>query len=190
MPARGNIPWKKGRKGAQTEWNKGIKGHFAAWNKGMKGIRLSPSSEFKKGATPWNKGIPHSDIAREKNRQAHLGRTHTPETCMKISESHRGDKAYQWKGGITPINTKIRNSKEYAAWRTAVFERDDYTCQNCNQCGGVLNADHIKPFSKYPELRLELSNGRTLCKGCHDEIGWCFFKESNPRSRSIESELM
>jgi len=72
-----------------------------------------------------------------------------------------------WQGGITPINLKIRNSKEYAEWRTAVFERDDYTCQDCGQRGGILNADHIKPFAKFPELRMDIDNGRTLCKPCH-----------------------
>lgn len=39
------------------------------------------------------------------------------------------------------------------------FMKDGYTV--------VLNADHIKPFAYFPELRLELSNGRTLCVECH-----------------------
>jgi 5-methylcytosine-specific restriction endonuclease McrA len=55
-------------------------------------------------------------------------------------------------------------------WRKQVFERDDYTCQKCGKRGGRLNADHIKPVRLFPELVLELSNGRTLCAvPCHKE---------------------
>jgi 5-methylcytosine-specific restriction endonuclease McrA len=63
--------------------------------------------------------------------------------------------------------TAIRRSGKYNEWRKAVFERDDYTCQSCGQHGGILNAHHIKPFSQYPNDRLDINNGITLCKECH-----------------------
>lgn len=72
-----------------------------------------------------------------------------------------------YKGGVTPINSKLRKSEQYIQWRKAVFERDNYTCINCNQHGGDLHADHIKPFAVFPELRYDINNGRTLCKKCH-----------------------
>jgi 5-methylcytosine-specific restriction endonuclease McrA len=71
------------------------------------------------------------------------------------------------RGSVSP-ERRIRYSPQMSAWRQAVFERDDYTCQLCGIRGGVeLNADHIKPFALYPELRFDLSNGRTLCVPCH-----------------------
>ena len=56
---------------------------------------------------------------------------------------------------------------EYIVWRTAVFVRDDYTCQICGKRGIELQADHIKPWSTHPELRYAIDNGRTLCVSCH-----------------------
>lgn len=84
--------------------------------------------------------------------------------CLEdIRYQERHPRAYR-----KPENaTEIRNSKEYKEWRTAVYERDKYTCQKCGKVGGVLNAHHIKPFSRYPDQRLNIENGITLCKGCH-----------------------
>jgi hypothetical protein len=80
----------------------------------------------------------------------------------------KGERHHSWKGGITPVNTKIRKSLQYKKWRLSIFERDNFTCKLCGERGGILNADHIKPFSVFPELRLSLDNGRTLCKKCHE----------------------
>lgn len=108
------------------------------------------------------------------------GKKHSEETRKKMSLTRTGKKwplsMYPkragannpaWKGGVTPIHYKIRNSTEYALWRKAVFTRDDFTCIWCGQKGGRLNADHIKPFATFPELRLAIDNGRTLCEPCH-----------------------
>lgn len=79
----------------------------------------------------------------------------------------RGEKNRNWKGGVTRENEKIRKSFAYMDWRRRVLARDKYICQLCGVRGGKLQVDHIKPFALYPALRLELSNGRTLCFPCH-----------------------
>jgi len=101
-----------------------------------------------------------------------LGKKSSLETRKKLSECHKGEKSYNWKGGITSENQRIRHCFEYRLWRTAVFERDNYTCIWCGARNGngktvVLNADHIKRFADYPELRFAIDNGRTLCRKCH-----------------------
>ena len=117
----------------------------------------SPKTQFKRSET-WNKGLNVSGFSGK-----HLSLEHR----KKIAESHKGEKSNLWKGGITPINLKIRVSLEYKLWRESVFKRDNYTCRFCGQKGGYLEADHIKPFSDYPELRFAIDNGRTLCQSCH-----------------------
>lgn len=69
--------------------------------------------------------------------------------------------------GISTANEKARKTVAYKNWRKSVFKRDGYICQICNIKGGYLHADHIKPFALFPELRLEINNGRTLCVDCH-----------------------
>jgi hypothetical protein len=99
-----------------------------------------------------------------------LGHRHTEETRRLMSEkARRGSASNFWKGGTTEEAKLIRQSAEYRLWRRAVFERDDYVCQICGQRGGRLHPDHIKRFSHFPELRFDVSNGRTLCEPCHKQ---------------------
>jgi hypothetical protein len=81
----------------------------------------------------------------------------------------RGEKHPNWKGGVTAEHEKARKSLEYKLWRKAVFERDNYICQRCDKRGGYLQVDHINEWADFPELRYEISNGQTLCLGCHKE---------------------
>lgn len=118
----------------------------------------------------------------------------SPETRIKISKTmtgriagHRGKSlphrqganCHFWKGGVSKINRPARSnfqsSLEYRNFRREVLARDNYTCVLCgdhsykNRTGGhcYLHLDHIKPWALYPELRLDMSNARTLCRDCH-----------------------
>lgn len=73
--------------------------------------------------------------------------------------------------GKRTADKRARQTGAYRAWRRAVFERDDFTCQWCGVRGGALEADHIKPFALHPELRFILGNGRPLCVPCHRLTG-------------------
>jgi len=62
------------------------------------------------------------------------------------------------------------NSKEYKAWRWAVFSRDGFTCCHTGMKGGELEAHHIVRWADAPHLRYVVSNGITLSKKVHEEI--------------------
>lgn len=120
------------------------------------------------------KGYKHSEETKRKIGLKHkgnkyfLGKHHSEETRQKMSKRMKGDKSNFWKGGITSMNEKIRKSLKYRLWRESVFKRDNYQCiWGGKNHGYNLNADHIKSFALFPELRFDLSNGRTLCEDCH-----------------------
>ena len=109
-----------------------------------------------------------SPEARQRQIEAMKKKVFSEEHKRKLRLTvKKGKDSNFWRGGIATINNIVRHSLEYRLWRTAVFERDNYTCIWCGQRGGRLNADHIKPFAFYPELRFAIDNGRTLCERCH-----------------------
>tara|TARA_R110002153_G_scaffold124656_1_gene271265 strand:- start:99 stop:497 length:399 start_codon:yes stop_codon:yes gene_type:complete len=124
------------------------------------------------------------------------GREHTAETKDAMRLSSLGDKASNWKGGVTDENYRIRRSGKYANWRKSVFARDGYTCQHCFAKSGAgnrvrLNADHIKPFAFYPELRFDLDNGRTLCEPCHRKTPtWGSHVDVTGQTATLETSLV
>ena len=65
---------------------------------------------------------------------------------------------------------RIMQSIIYKVWRQSVFERDSFTCQDCGQVRGYIEAHHKKSWAHFPNLRFEVSNGITLCKKCHQKI--------------------
>src|SRR3990167_5162839 len=135
-------------------------------NKGKKLLYLQGEKHFN-----WKGGKPKCLVCGEQVSAYKVKYCLRHKATMNSGENH-----YLWKGGIRSKEKLIRDSVEYRQWREIVFKRDNYTCQNCNQKGGRLQADHIKPFALFPELRLIVSNGRTLCKICHYQLGWNYFR--------------
>lgn len=123
----------------------------------------------------WNSGF-FSKETIQKMIDGPKGRIKTPEEIQKAIKSHTGVKRPymsgpnhpNWKNGITKTNKKIRYSMEGNKWRKDVLVRDNYTCQKCGEKDILkLEVHHIKSFCNYPESRLDINNGQTLCESCH-----------------------
>lgn len=126
----------------------------------QKGRHYSPSTEFKKGQVPIMKG-----------------RKWTQEQRDAISISRSGENNNNWMGGITGYKQSMMNRSKYRIWRELILIRDNFICQNkdcefCNNQEGMkLHSHHIKPFSLYPELMFDVSNGITYCEQFHYKGG-------------------
>lgn len=188
---KGKIPWNKGKKG-QIAWNKGIprseetKRKISESLKGIKNPNYGKhrTEETKKKISESHKGIMASKKTKIMMSKMRKGNKLKEETKRKLSESLRGEKSHLWKGGITLLNILIRSNFKYRQWRSDVFTRDNFTCQQCGQWGGRLRAHHIKSFSsilqRHEIINLEealeceeiwnINNGITLCKDCHKKL--------------------
>ena len=117
----------------------------------MKGIK-----GFQKGFIPWNKGLK----GWTKGTGAGFQKGHptfiSKESYKRAGEKKSGSGSGTWVGG------KIKY------WINQAKIRDNYTCQVCGLKDlEIMEVDHIKPKSKFPELTLELNNLLTLCPNCH-----------------------
>lgn len=140
-------------------WNKGLKNVFSKeaikkMSLAHKGKHFSSNTEFKKGQTPWNKGLKLPQLSGKNNSS--------------------------WKGGITPERNKIRSSVEYKLWVDSVYAKDNFTCIKCGENRiRKLTAHHIKNFAQYEELRLAIDNGVTFCRDCHKQFHKIYKKKDN-----------
>lgn len=126
-------------------------------NKIMVGRKLSEE---------WKKNIGLKSLGNKSNKGRKLTLEHRKHISDMLKGLKKGEKHWNWQGGIFMKNLTIRKSFEYKLWRESVFKRDNYTCIWCGAKGDI-HADHIKRFSEYPELRFAIDNGRTLCVPCH-----------------------
>lgn len=98
------------------------------------------------------------------------------------------------------VSTKYARAKFYgsAEWkllRQSILERDNFECVFCKAEGkvtdsniSILEIDHIKELKDHPELALEPSNLRTLCKDCHNKRHERFNYRPSERKKKWDDE--
>lgn len=148
---------------------------------------LSCATTYRQKDGSWNKGIPHprevkikiGEGVKRTRPKDWINPSYRPEVREKIrntlkqKEICKGINNPNWKGGICPINIRLRSQykHEIASWRKQVFERDNYTCKfpDCGKTKVYLQAHHIKKVARFPQFILDINNGITLCRTCHDK---------------------
>jgi hypothetical protein len=166
---KGKKPWSFGKKLSEELKRKlSIK---RLENRDKLGYVNSPETRLKISATCTGKKF----LNRKKPQPFSL------EHRKRMSISRSGIKHWNWDGGKSNLITKIRTSFEYRQWRSDIFTRDNWDCQNCQVHGGRLHVHHIKPLSviikenkvetienaKECEEIWNINNGITLCIDCH-----------------------
>lgn len=156
---KSNTIWKKGDKRLiGNTFAKGMKPNKTSFKKGE---HVSIKTEFKKGEmsekqmgeknSGWKGGKPNCKLCGKKldNRKANLCR-------ICYDKNTPPQERPRWKGG----------GKNFL--RNLALVRDNNTCQICGLLDKeVMEVDHIKPKSVYPDLANILENLITLCANCH-----------------------
>jgi hypothetical protein len=150
---------------------------------------LSKSNYFHKGIIPWNSGTGHkcsqcgkrisnktSSMCRDCWKKSpktawNKGKKYPKETLIKLSNSHKGQKAWN-KGtgkGRVYFYYPSKFSKDW--FREEIKKRDNYKCQMC----GITEEEHIIVFGKslclhhidYKKENCSVDNLVTICRRCH-----------------------
>ena len=187
QPSRSLKDWNNRTKCCSPKCRYAYTAKILKGNKNSVGKNMHPRSEETKEKIRkalWKGGKPKCLVCSKQlsaygAKHCKIHRPITLKTRKKRSIAIKGEKSHSWRGGITPINRKIRGSLKYKLWHEAVMKRDNWTCVLCGKKGSTLEVDHIKQFAYYPKLRFKVSNGRTLCKDCH--------KKTKTHSKKLKS---
>lgn len=128
-------------------------------------------------------GIPKSEESKQKRSESmKRWANENPDAVLARSEGTRGEKHYNWKGGLSKLSQSIRQMTEYRKWMDAVKARDGFMCVRCG-ANDNLESHHKRSFAELLKSHgvssrddarrcaelWDVENGETLCVPCHFE---------------------
>jgi len=183
------IPMKEETKLKQSMLKKNIypnslkeyRDKFGVWNKGKKGAyKVSNETKDKLSLITKNRILNGELNPFKKGRTSYMkGKHHSLSSRIKVSLSKSKDRDFlTFKSKLIK---RLRINNEYLEWRSNIFKRDNYHCQNCGKHNCYLEVHHIIPLSKmlsdFGIANMEDAiackplwdegNGITYCRGCH-----------------------
>ena len=136
------------------------------------------TEEAKKKIALVHLGKPRSIETKLKLHIANIGKHQSIETKKKISFSEKGDKHWNWKGGISKDHDR---GNLWNIIRKNIYKRDNWTCQICfKHCHNDIQCHHIVPYRATQDN--SESNLITLCKSCH-------VKEEHKYYRNLKGQM-
>jgi hypothetical protein len=117
----------------------------------------------------WKTKFCSKSCSSKNHPSGRTGKTNSQYQKDRVRLKMSGELHPNWIKERTAILEKhrIRNSYEIDNWKKDVFERDNWTCQECKTRGGRLEAHHIIPFREDKNKIFDINNGITLCRHCH-----------------------
>lgn len=151
------IPWNKGKKIEDPVHHEGQfkKGH-TPWHKGIK-TGIIPKSAFKPGSIPWSKG--KQGVMKAWNKGIKF-------------EAVEGDKNPFWKGGDV----------SYTGLHQWVYRKlgKPQTCEKCQKTG--LTGRYIHWANISQEYKRDVTDWIRLCGKCHKQYDEAFTKATGIRA--------
>jgi len=145
---KGVVPWNKGKKGIMTAWNKGKKDIYS--NETKLQISNTLKKKYRDGEIVHHmKGKNHSKKTIEKIKKtkikqfkenpelrikislANKGKKRSEKTKSKISESHKKEKHWNWKGGLRKLNCEICKKELFRNDSTIKKNKHLFCSQKC-----------------------------------------------------------
>lgn len=126
--------------------------------------------QFRQG-TQWRYVVSKSTVCGSDCQRRFYRDDQTRKT--KIGLSTRGKKHWNWKGGISQINSLSKRGPDWAVVAEAVRVKAGRICQGCTKSesenGRKLDVHHITPFHdcKTTADANKTANLEALCKSCH-----------------------
>jgi hypothetical protein len=145
-------------------------------------IGIIQSEESKKKRSESQLGIKHWNFGGISPRKGIPTSIEGRKIISDLAKLRVKELNHNWKGGLTPLYEQIRMCNKYNEWRISIFERDSFSCQECNSKKDI-EAHHINRFidicREFNIVTLEeslncvplwdINNGITLCEECHNE---------------------
>lgn len=142
--------------------------------KGTGVVNEAPAQCFSNRGDSWRKQLSEHAKSRKGKNNSFYGKKHDEFTKKKISEAAKkrtGERNPNYRHGNYKRRTKDHLISEFSSFKTACFERDNYTCKICNKRGGLtLNAHHKIPYWVCQDSYFDLDNLMTCCKSCHKDV--------------------